>query len=60
MPMTAMNRAQPDHVAPLTHVPTLLESAVHQSAGKPQPVPETVKYEVEIDFMVAENCQAFR
>jgi two-component system, chemotaxis family, protein-glutamate methylesterase/glutaminase len=48
MPLTAMNCAQPDHVVPLADLPTLLESAVHQRAGEPQPVPETVKYEVEI------------
>jgi two-component system, chemotaxis family, protein-glutamate methylesterase/glutaminase len=48
MPLAAMNRAQPDHVAPLADLPTLLESAVHQPAGEPQPIPETLKYEVEI------------
>jgi two-component system, chemotaxis family, protein-glutamate methylesterase/glutaminase len=48
MPLTALNRAQPDHVVPLADVPSLLESVVHQPAGEPQPVPESVKYEVEI------------
>jgi len=48
MPLTALNRAQPDHVVTLADLPTLLESVVHQPAGEPQPVPETVKYEVEI------------
>jgi len=48
MPLTALNRAQPDHVVPLADLPKLLERAVHQPAGEPQPVPETIKYEVEI------------
>jgi two-component system, chemotaxis family, protein-glutamate methylesterase/glutaminase len=48
MPLTALNRAQPDHVVSLADLPTLLESVVHQPAGKSQLVPETVKYEVEI------------
>ena len=47
MPLTALNRAQPDHVVPLEKLPTLLENLVHQPMGKPRPVPETVKYEVE-------------
>jgi two-component system, chemotaxis family, protein-glutamate methylesterase/glutaminase len=48
MPLTALNRAQPDHVVPLADLPRLLESVVHQPAGERQRVPETVKYEVEI------------
>jgi two-component system, chemotaxis family, protein-glutamate methylesterase/glutaminase len=48
MPLTALNRTQPDHVVPLAALPSLLESVVHQPAGEPQPIPESVKYEVEI------------
>jgi two-component system, chemotaxis family, protein-glutamate methylesterase/glutaminase len=48
MPLTALKRARPDHIAPLEKLPTLLESLVHQPTGEPRPVPETVRYEVEI------------
>jgi two-component system, chemotaxis family, protein-glutamate methylesterase/glutaminase len=48
MPLTAVNRAQPDHVVALADLPRLLENAVHQPAGEPLPVPEGIKYEVEI------------
>jgi len=44
----ALNRSQPDHVVRLVDMPALLEGLVHQSAGEPQPVPETIKYELEI------------
>jgi len=48
MPLTALKRARPDHIAPLEKLPTLLESLVHQPTGEPRPVPKTVRYEVEI------------
>jgi two-component system, chemotaxis family, protein-glutamate methylesterase/glutaminase len=48
MPLTALKRARPNHIAPLEKLPTLLESLVHQPTGEPRPVPETVRYEVEI------------
>jgi len=48
MPLTALNRSPPDHVVRLADMPALLESLVHQPAGEPMPVPETIKFEVDI------------
>jgi two-component system, chemotaxis family, protein-glutamate methylesterase/glutaminase len=48
MPLTALNRAKPDHVAKLEDMPGLLESLVHQPAGEAQPLPRSLKYEVEV------------
>jgi two-component system chemotaxis response regulator CheB len=48
MPLTAVNRAKPDHVVHLQSMPALLESLVHQPAGEAAPAPPTVQYEVEI------------
>lgn len=48
MPMTALNRAKPDHVVSLSDMPGLLESLVHQPAGETRPLPRSIKYEVEI------------
>ena len=48
MPMTALNRAKPDHVVSLSAMPALLESLVQQPAGEPRPLPRSVKYEVQI------------
>jgi two-component system chemotaxis response regulator CheB len=48
MPMTALNRAKPDHVVRLADMPRLLESLVHQPAGEPRPLPRSIKYEVDI------------
>jgi two-component system, chemotaxis family, protein-glutamate methylesterase/glutaminase len=48
MPLTAVNRAQPDHVVPPVDLPALFESLVRQPAGKLQSVSETLKHEVEI------------
>jgi two-component system chemotaxis response regulator CheB len=48
MPLTALNRAKPDHVVSLSDMPELLDSLVHQPAGEPMLVPDIVKYEVEI------------
>lgn len=48
MPLTALNRSPPDHVVRLADIPALLESLVHQPAGEPMPVPETIKFEVDI------------
>jgi two-component system chemotaxis response regulator CheB len=48
MPMTALNRAKPDHVAALADMPLLLESLAHQPAGEARPLPRSIKYEVEI------------
>ena len=48
MPMTALNRAKPDHVVKLADMPALLASLVHQPAGAARPLPHSIKYEVEI------------
>jgi two-component system chemotaxis response regulator CheB len=48
MPLTAVNRATPDHVVSLADMPALLDSLVHQAAAEPAPVPDIVKHEVEI------------
>jgi two-component system chemotaxis response regulator CheB len=48
MPQTALERLRPDHVAPLDQLPALLNSLVHQPTGECQPVPENIRYEVEI------------
>jgi two-component system chemotaxis response regulator CheB len=48
MPLTALNRAQPDHVVRLADMPALLHSLVHQPAGVEQPVPPSLKFEVDI------------
>src|SRR5262245_3310918 len=48
MPLTAMNRAKPDHVVGLRDMPALLESLVHGPAGDPVPVPPDTRYEVGI------------
>jgi two-component system, chemotaxis family, protein-glutamate methylesterase/glutaminase len=48
MPMTALNRARPDHVVPLAQMPALLDSLVHQPAGEALPVPERIRFEVEV------------
>lgn len=48
MPLTALNRAKPDHVVRLADMPALLESLVHLPAGEARPLPYSVKFEVEI------------
>ncbi len=48
MPMTALSRARPDHVVPLAQMPALLDSLVHQPAGEALPVPERIRFEVEV------------
>ncbi len=48
MPLTALNRVKPEHVVRLADMPALLISLVHQPAGESQPVPRSIKYEVEI------------
>ena len=48
MPQTALQRARPDHVAPLAQLPGLLDTLVRQPAGKAQPVPGRVRFEVEV------------
>ena len=48
MPRTARNRAAPDHVVRLAEMPALLTSLVHQPAGAGVPVPETLRFQVDI------------
>ncbi|MBV8751249.1 MAG: chemotaxis protein CheB [Hyphomicrobiales bacterium] len=48
MPMTALNRAKPDHVVALADMPLLLEKLVHQPAGETRPLPRSIRYEVEV------------
>src|SRR5262249_45259454 len=48
MPMTALNRAKPDHVVGLADMPRLFENLVHEPAGEARPLPPSLKYEVEI------------
>ncbi len=48
MPTTAISRARPEHVVKLAALPGLLEKLVQEPAGPPKPVPDNLKYEVEI------------
>jgi two-component system, chemotaxis family, protein-glutamate methylesterase/glutaminase len=48
MPLTAMNRSKPDHVAPLADLPALLNKFVRQPAGPEVVCPPSIKIEVEI------------
>jgi two-component system chemotaxis response regulator CheB len=48
MPLNALNRVQPNHVVSLAAMPQLLTSLAMQPAGESMPVPETIKFEIEI------------
>ncbi|MBX9826471.1 MAG: chemotaxis protein CheB [Xanthobacteraceae bacterium] len=48
MPANALNRLEPDHVVSLEAMPSLLANLVTQPAGAAMPVPESVKFEVQI------------
>jgi two-component system chemotaxis response regulator CheB len=48
MPMAAIKRTTPDHVTHLANMPELLLELLRQPRGKPRPVPDTIKYEVEV------------
>ena len=48
MPLTALNRAKPDHVVALENIPALLTKLAHEPAGEAKAMPRSVKYEVEI------------
>src|SRR5262249_27600238 len=48
MPRMALNRSMPHHVVHLAELPQLLEALVLQPAGEVMPVPEIMKFEVEI------------
>lgn len=48
MPMNALNRLTPDHVVTLAAMPRLLASLASQPAGASMPVPESIRFEVEL------------
>ncbi len=48
MPTNALNRLRPDHVIGLAAMPKLLTSLALQPAGEPVPVPESIRFEIEI------------
>jgi two-component system, chemotaxis family, protein-glutamate methylesterase/glutaminase len=48
MPLTALNRAKPEHVVRLAEMPALLARLVRQAAGLPVNCPRRIQYEVEI------------
>ncbi|TMJ33718.1 MAG: chemotaxis protein CheB [Alphaproteobacteria bacterium] len=48
MPITALTRVKPDHVASLAGMPALLKGLLDQPQGSRVPVPERIKYEVEV------------
>lgn len=48
MPLTALNRVQPDHVVRLADMPALLDGLVHQRTGEAKPVPPSLKFEVDM------------
>ena len=48
MPLTALNRANPDHVVSLSAMPALLAHLVHEPAGDKVPAPHNLRREVEI------------
>lgn len=48
MPLTALNKAAPDHVVGLAEMPSLLDKLVRLPAGETKPLPRNVEYEVEI------------
>jgi two-component system chemotaxis response regulator CheB len=48
MPVNALNRLRPDHVVTLAAMPKLLASLAAEPAGAPMPVPESIRFEIEI------------
>ena len=48
MPAAAVRRARPDHVVALAEMPALLKKLVQQPAGDPFPIPERLRFEVDI------------
>jgi two-component system, chemotaxis family, protein-glutamate methylesterase/glutaminase len=48
MPLTALNRAKPDHVVRLADMPDLFERLVAEPAGEPKTASRLNRYEVEI------------
>ncbi|WP_442756108.1 chemotaxis protein CheB [Methylocystis sp. JAN1] len=48
MPQAALLRSSPDHIAPLSEIPALLQRLIQQPRGERKEVPERFKLEVEI------------
>lgn len=48
MPLSALERLRPQHIARLSEMPVLLEGLVHHPAGLPRPVPDKIRQEVAI------------
>lgn len=48
MPLAALGRIEPDHVAALADIPALLQSIVAEPAGKPTQAPSRIRTEVNI------------
>jgi two-component system chemotaxis response regulator CheB len=48
MPRAALSFTEPDHIVGLAELPHLLERLVHEPAGEPQPIPDSLKYEIEV------------
>jgi two-component system chemotaxis response regulator CheB len=48
MPAAALSRVKPDHVVSLAAMPALFSKLVREPVGPAKPVPDDVKYEVEI------------
>ena len=48
MPLTALKRAQPEHVVRLADMPALLDGLVHRQTGAAKPVPPSLRFEVNM------------
>lgn len=48
MPLTALNRSKPHHIAKLADMPALFQKLTQRPAGEPVPAPKSLRYEVEI------------
>jgi two-component system, chemotaxis family, protein-glutamate methylesterase/glutaminase len=48
MPHAALSFTEPDHIVGLAEFPALLERLVHEPAGEPRPIPDSLKYEIEV------------
>ena len=48
MPLNALNRLNPDHVAPLAQIPALLNSLAREPAGEPGMAPPGLAFEVDV------------
>ena len=48
MPRAALGLTEPDHIVGLAELPALLEKLVHEPAGEPRAIPDSLKYEIEV------------